>query len=180
VPAKSQPPPATRRPGAARRLRAQAEGIDEAKRRELLAAKRRLRIGFQIVLLAAIGLTVFTLIFPTLRLYLAQRDQIEELRAQVAAAATDNEELQAALTRWDDPAYVNAQARERLSFAMPGERTFRVSDPENAPTPSAEPEPSVPPTHLTDQDAEAEPATPWYAELWRSAVVAGRVGGERQ
>ncbi|MDR3359052.1 MAG: septum formation initiator family protein [Bifidobacteriaceae bacterium] len=170
---KSGPPPQSRRPGAAGRIKAQADGIEEAKRQEILAAKRRLRIGFQIVLLAAIGLTVFTLIFPTLRLYMAQRAQLDQVRAQVAAAAQANEEQQAALKRWDDPAYVKAQARERLGYAMPGDRSYRVSDPENAPTPSTPPPPSVAPTHLTAVD-DAVSSDPWYAKLWESSVKAGQ------
>jgi cell division protein FtsB len=156
-------------------LRARADGIDAAKRQEALAAKRRLRIGFQIVMLAAIGLVAFTLIFPTLRLHMAQQVQIRDLRAQVAVAAQTSAELEAALKRWEDPAYVKAQARERLSFAMPGDRTFRVADPENAPTPSAAPQPVSEPTHLSD-DATASNTDPWYVELWESALVAGKVG----
>jgi cell division protein FtsB len=167
--------PSTRRPGAATRFRAQADGIEEVKRQEVVAAKRRLRVGFQIVILAAIGLMVFTLIFPTLRLYMSQQEQKQQLREQVAAAAQEDEELKAALKRWYDPAYVKAQARERLSYAMPGDRTFRVSDPENAPSPSAAPAPTVEPTHLAEDAAQEE--EPWYAKLWESAVIAGNVDG---
>jgi cell division protein FtsB len=169
---RSKPPSNTRRPGAAGRFRTQAEGIEESKRREALAAKRRLRVGFQIVLLAAIGVIVFTLIFPTLRLYMAQQQQEEQLRAEVAAAAQQNEDLEAALKRWEDPAYVKAQARERLGYAMPGDRTFRVSDPENAPSPEAPPQQAPEPTHL-EQDGPGAQDPPWYAKLWDSAVAAG-------
>jgi cell division protein FtsB len=156
-------------------LRVQADGIDEARRAQAVQARRRLRVGFQAALLAGIALLMFMLVFPTLRLYMAQQVQKEQLRAQVQAAAAENEELTAALKRWEDPAYVKAQARERLSFAMPGERTYRVSDPENAPTPSAAPPTQAPPTHLEkpDQDPQEEP---WYAKLWESSVVAGTVG----
>jgi cell division protein FtsB len=171
VPAKSRP--ATRRPGAAGRLRAQADGIEEVKRQEVLAAKRRLRIGFQIVLLAAIGLMVFTLIFPTLRLYMSQQVQKAELREQVQAAEQQYEDLEAARLRWEDPAYVKAQARDRLSFAMPGDRTFRVSDPENAPELQVAPPAEPPPTHLASEELAADDP-PWYAKLWESTVAAGQ------
>ncbi|MDR2453184.1 MAG: septum formation initiator family protein [Bifidobacteriaceae bacterium] len=166
--------PAARRPAAARRLRAQADGIQASKRQEAVQAGRRLRIGFQIVLLAVIGLLAFSLIFPTLRLYMSQQVQTAALQAQVEAAAEVNQELEAQLKRWEDPAYVKAQARQRLSFAMPGDRTYRVSDPENAPTPSAAPSAEAPATHL-DQPDEPPERDPWYAELWESAVVAGTV-----
>jgi cell division protein FtsB len=133
-----------------------------------------LRIGFQIVLLVVIGLFGFSLVFPTLRLYMAQQVQTAQLKAQVEAAEKVSEELAAQLARWDDPAYVKAQARQRLSFAMPGDRTFRVSDPENAPAASAAPSATVAPTHPVDP-APPDQADPWYAELWESAVVAGNV-----
>jgi cell division protein FtsB len=127
------------------------------------------------VVLAVIGLLAFILVFPTLRLYMSQQVQEEQLRAQVAAATKANEELEAQLKRWDDPAYVKAQARQRLSYAMPGDRTFRVSDPENAPVPSASQAPAPgPPTHLSGPDA-AELPDPWYAKLWQSVVTAGNV-----
>jgi type II secretory pathway pseudopilin PulG len=121
-----------------------------------------------------IATIVFALIFPTLRLYMAQQDQRAQLREQVAAAAAANEELVAALQRWEDPAYVKAQARQRLSFAMPGDRTFRVSDPENAPALETEPPPAPPSVHLAPDNSGPE-ADPWYAKLWESAVVAGSV-----
>lgn len=38
------------------------------------------------------------------------------------------DELETELARWDDPAYVKAQARERLGWVMPGETGYRVVD----------------------------------------------------
>jgi cell division protein FtsB len=144
---------------------------------EAVRAGRRLRIGFQIVLLAVIGLLSFSLIFPTLRLYMSQQVQKERLRIEAETAAQVNEELEAQLARWDDPAFVKAQARQRLSFALPGDRTYRVSDPENAPTwsPSQAPGPTES-AHLP-QPEQPEERDPWYAELWESVIVAGQVGG---
>ncbi|MDR1634432.1 MAG: septum formation initiator family protein [Bifidobacteriaceae bacterium] len=166
--------PGARRPTGARRLRAKADGIEASKRAQAIQAGRRLRIGFQIVLLVMIGLLAFSLVFPTLRLYMAQQLQTAELKAQVEAAAEVNQELEAQLKRWQDPSYVKAQARQRLSFAMPGDRTYRVSDPENAPvTPTVAPSPAAP-THLLQPDPSEQP-DPWYAQLWQSVVVAGNV-----
>ncbi|MDR0594039.1 MAG: septum formation initiator family protein [Bifidobacteriaceae bacterium] len=167
--------PKARRPPGARRLRARAEGIEASRRQEAIQAGRRLRIGFQVVLLAVIGLLAFSLIFPTLRLYMSQQVQTQQLKAQVEAAAKVNEELEAQLKRWDDPAYVKAQARSRLGFAMPGDRTFRVSDPENAPSPAPTPAPPGESTHLAEPDPPAQ-RDPWYALLWESAVIAGNAG----
>jgi cell division protein FtsB len=133
-----------------------------------------MRVGAQLLVLAMVALVVFMLVFPTIRLYQAQQVEKAQLKAELAAADDTNTELQAQLDRWNDPAYVKAQARERLSFVMPGDRSYRVSDPQNAPetTPSA----AATATHLTDPDATAaETGDPWYAELWVSTVVAGGV-----
>jgi cell division protein FtsB len=157
-------------------LRAQAETLDAAQRQEVAAAKRRLRVGFQIALLAAIALAMFALVFPTLRLYMAQQAHKEQLQSQVDQAKRQNEDLEAELKRWEDPAYVKAQARERLSFALPGDRTFRVSDPENAPAPEVAAVPSPPSTHLLPQQPETlDQEDPWYVKLWNSTAVAGQV-----
>ena len=71
------------------------------------------------------------------RAWLDQRAQLGEVaveRDELAAQVTD---LQAALDLWDDPAYVRAQARERLNFVLPGEVGLVVLGTES--TPAEEP-----------------------------------------
>jgi len=114
----------------------------------------------------------FVLVFPTLRQYLDQQVQLEQLRAEVARAEQDNDDLQAELDRWSDPAYVEAQARERLAFVMPGERALRVADPEIVPqAPAGD---GQAPTATTS--ADEDPTRPWYAQVWDSVQVAGSAG----
>jgi len=61
---------------------------------------------------------------------------------------------------------VRAQARERLSFVMPGEKAFRVIDPETVPdTPPA----AAGPASVLDSGS----TLPWYANVWESVQVAG-------
>ena len=52
------------------------------------------------------------------------------LREQVAAQEQDVAALEAERERWQDPAYVEQQARERLKFVKPGERSYTVLDAE--------------------------------------------------
>ena len=115
---------------------------------------------------ACVLLLAFVLVYPTLHSYLRQKADVDQLRAQVAAAQQRNEDLQADLDRWNDPAYIAAQARGRLSFVLPGEKAFRVIDPE-----------TVPDTVATDQGPAAALDTgatqPWYASVWDSVQVAG-------
>lgn len=112
---------------------------------------------FSLVLLAA-----FVLVYPTLSSYLSQQAELRTLRAQVAAAAQRTEDLEAEKKRWDDPAYVSAQARERLGYVPKGLKPLRVVDPEHVPdtTPTADDGPSS----LLDSSA----TQPWYATLWDS------------
>jgi hypothetical protein len=114
----------------------------------------------------------FVLVFPTLRQYLDQQVQLQQLRAEVAQAEARGEDLQAELDRWSDPAYVEAQARSRLAFVMPGERALRVADPEIVPPDAAtEDEAAGPVGGETD-----DPTRPWYARVWDSVQVAGAAG----
>lgn len=111
-------------------------------------------------------LLAFVLVYPTLHSYLRQKAEVDQLRAQVSAAEHRNDDLQADLDRWNDPAYVATQARARLSFVLPGEKAFRVVDPQ-----------TVPDTAPVEQGPAAALDTggtqPWYASVWDSVQVAG-------
>lgn len=82
----------------------------------------------------AVGLVLIALILvlflaqPTQR-YFAQRAQINSLRQQVDASQERVTKAKAELERWNDVAYVKAQARARLHFVMPGETQYIVLDP---------------------------------------------------
>jgi cell division protein FtsL len=115
---------------------------------------------------ALVVVMAFVLVYPTLNSYLRQQSQLAELNAQVAAARERNEDLQADVDRWSDPAYVAAQARERLSFVLPGETPYRVVDPETVPD---APEQVDTPTSGLD----AGSTQPWYGSVWESVEVAG-------
>ena len=121
------------------------------------------------MVLGLVLLLAFVLVYPTLHSYLQQQTQLEQLRAQVSAAQQTNSDLQAELKRWDDPAYVKAQARERLNFVMPGETAFRVVDPQTVPQ-TAE---STPASGATDGSGAVGSTQPWYLDLWQSVRAAG-------
>ncbi|YAL82747.1 FtsB family cell division protein [Dermacoccaceae bacterium W4C1] len=116
------------------------------------------------------GLLVFltVLLFPTLRNYLSQRDQIESLNSQVSQQRKDYDALQKQRARWDDPTYVQQQARERLGFAKPGEKAYIVVDDtgkkQNAQAEGVE----------GVQKAPAAASRAWYGQIWGSAVSAGQ------
>jgi cell division protein FtsB len=123
------------------------------------------------MVLGVVLLAGFSLLFPTVRAYLGQRAELDALAADVAASEQRAENLRAELDRWDDPAYVAAQARQRLSYVMPGETSYRVIDPEivQDEAPAEDPTgdatgPRVP----TGADV-----APWYTSVWESVRIAG-------
>lgn len=62
----------------------------------------------------------------SLRAYLSQRSHIEELEAQIASDRHAIANLQQEQRRWNDPAFIEAQARERFGWVLPGEVGLRV------------------------------------------------------
>lgn len=123
------------------------------------------------LVLAVVLLVGFTMLFPTLRAYLAQRAELDALAREVAAAEKQEEDLEAERARWDDPAYVEAQARDRLNYVHPDETSYRVIDPEvvvEVPLEVATPGPVAGPALPSDGGV-----APWYATVWESVQLAG-------
>ena len=97
-----------------------------------------------------------------LRTWLDQRAELAELRTERARLEQQATDLEAQEQRWKDPAYVKAQARERLGFVMPGETGYIVIDGKN-------PSPVVPDAGLvTPADIG-----PWWERLWGTVDAAG-------
>ncbi|MFI2753401.1 septum formation initiator family protein [Cellulomonas sp. P22] len=136
----------------------------------------------RVMVLGVVLMIAFVLVFPTLRSYLTQRVELEQLNAQVEDARARNEELTAAVARWSDDAYVIAQARERLAFVLPGETAYRVEDPENAPSTTAAPDTDVPDTDVpgATDGAGSATGTPWYAAVWDSVRIADGADAEAE
>jgi len=118
----------------------------------------------RLVVLGVIAVVLTVLLAPAIRSYVAQRHQIDLLTARVADQRTQVGDLQRERNAWDDPAYVKAQARDRLKFVMPGDRAYTVIDPKPTPGPATRARAVVP-------AAAAERA--WFGNLWRSAQIAG-------
>ena len=118
--------------------------------------------------LAGVAVVLAVLITPYLRAWLQQRSELTELRGQIAQAERDVSTLQAERLRWEDPAYVRSQARQRLNFVMPGETGYVLTgDIAAASKPVAE----------SEDDADPAAGDVWYGKLWQSVQVAGAAGG---
>lgn len=83
--------------------------------------------GFTIVMLVVLVLAVIVLA-PSLRIFVQQQQQLAQLRAQVLEQKGGVKDLNDERARWDDPSYIEAQARERLNYVYPGEYSYLVID----------------------------------------------------
>ena len=75
-----------------------------------------------------------------LRSWFAQRGELDALRDDITSDQEAIDELERQLERWDDPRYVEAQARERLRWVKPGDIGFIVigDDPADPAAPGAD------------------------------------------
>ncbi len=103
----------------------------------------------------------------SLRAYFEQREHISGLRASIAASESNIDDLEREQRRWEDPAYVEAQARRRFGWVMPGEIGFQVIAEDGKPLARDD--------SLTDPDAAPEVERPmWWEATWASVEVAGK------
>lgn len=118
-----------------------------------------------------VALVAFVVLAPTLRYAVAQQEQLRTLNADVADARARNTELQRQFELWQDPLYVQAQARDRLGYVMPGETPYIVVDPETITGGE-----SVADVEAAERAAARAAATPWYLRVAESVQVAGESG----
>lgn len=121
------------------------------------------------LVLFVVALMAFIVLAPTLRAYVSQQEQTRTLAAQIAASEERTTVLEGEIEKWDDPAFVQARARERLGYVMPGETPYRVVDPQ---TVTGE---DVPTEDGEDGPVSVPQEGPWYLTVWDSVQVAGEV-----
>lgn len=107
------------------------------------------RAAILAVVLCAIALS---LAYPV-REYIAQRRQIDQLRAQRSQIGLQLKRLQHEHRRLHDPAYIEQLARDRLHMCMPTQKCYVI----------IEPMPKNADATTVRRDQE-----PWYARLWSS------------
>jgi hypothetical protein len=112
-------------------------------------------------------LAVLTVSYASsLRAYLQQRAHIGDLKESIAERETAINALEREKQRWQDPAFVRAQARARFGYLMPGETGFLVLDEDGNPLESQ--------TSLSDPDEVIKTVpTAWWSEAWASVELAG-------
>ncbi|WP_225447711.1 septum formation initiator family protein [Streptacidiphilus sp. P02-A3a] len=125
------------------------------------ATGRGPRLTARAAVLALVFCTlVAVLAYPT-RQFIAQRAQIAQQQLAARQAQAQVEQLRQLKARWQDPAYVEAQARERLHYGFAGETPFSSVDPNPGAASGADPAAS----------AEPQPGAvsqPWYDNMFES------------
>jgi cell division protein FtsB len=123
----------------------------EAERRLGLTARRA-------AILAAIVCVLTLTIAGPVRTYFAQRTEMKQLAASEAGLRHQIADLEQQKVKLADPAYIAAQARERLGFVKPGDIPYQVQLPPTAALPAGR----------GSQTAPAATNNPWYTSLWHT------------
>ncbi|MBG6212868.1 MAG: septum formation initiator family protein [Cryobacterium sp.] len=121
--------------------------------------------GFSLAMMVVLVLAVVVLA-PSLRTYAEQRQQISQLSAIVADQKAEVDQLTSQRERWNDRTYVTTQARERLSYVLPGDISFLVINdlPVAAPL-----EADAAPVSTNIQSTTVD----WLSSLFASTMTAG-------
>jgi cell division protein FtsB len=120
--------------------------------------------GFAVIMLSLVVLAAFVLV-PTVGTYLDQRQRIAAAQESVQVSQDEVAALERERERWQDPAYITTQARERLYYVRPGEVVYLIDD---------DIEQTEVPEDPAPVSAEVEETeTDWMGQLLRSVVGAG-------
>ncbi len=129
-------------------------------------AERRPRVTGRAAVLLLVLAVLAVSYASSLKAYLQQRAHIEELKSQIERTSASIDDLEREKRRWNDDAFVRAQARERFGYVMPGETSYVVLDENGEPIESR--------ARLHDADELlAEPPTAWWEDAWESVELAG-------
>ena len=134
-------------------------------------APRGLRIKGVTVTSRAVALVLVLVVLALsyasmLRVYMDQQHEIAVSQQEIRDRSAQIDQLKGELARWDDPAYVKAQARERLGWVMPGETGYRVVGDDGQPLGGG--------VVIESKDGAAgnEKAGQWWDRLWGSVAAA--------
>ncbi|MGH3322384.1 MAG: FtsB family cell division protein [Streptosporangiaceae bacterium] len=111
------------------------------------------RVGILAIVLCAVALS---LAYPV-REYIAQRQRISELGTENHRLSQHISALEARKHQLADPVYTRREARERLHFVMPGEKSYVVIDGRDRARQRAH-----------DSGVADAEGRPWFVNLWRS------------
>jgi cell division protein FtsB len=156
--------PGAKRSGAPRDQRSRAAvPTRRAPRAEVEQVGRQTTLTARAAILVLAIASVIVAVALPLKIWLGQRGDIASLAAKTQRTQTRLDQLRAADKQWQNPAYVEAQARTRLHYVLPGQKTYVVLGK---------------PTHGPGSAAAKHRRTsavtgPWYSQFWDSVQSAG-------
>lgn len=112
-----------------------------------------------------VGLTIAgaVIVSPSVSTFVQQRREISELHESVRLHRESVETIDQERVKWKDPAFIRAQARDRLFYVLPGETQLSVIDDVVIPSASDD----VPSAELTAVERN------WVKTLASSVLIAG-------
>jgi hypothetical protein len=105
---------------------------------------------------------------PTLRSVIQQSNDTVALQERVERQRLTVEELQKQAALWEDPRYIEEQARERLRFVRVGDRAYSVTGLESQRSQEQSAQEPVVAAPMANDSA------PWYGKVWQSIQIADR------
>ncbi|HVX70285.1 MAG TPA: septum formation initiator family protein [Mycobacteriales bacterium] len=150
----------------ARDRRSSAPQPRRAPARTAPTARSTALTGRAAILALALAFVIVAIALP-FKIWLGQRGDLGSLNTQIKRVQARVAQLDAQDQKWNDPAFIETQARKRLHYVMPGESNRIVLGPK--------------PSHVQKEIATAiaHPAAPpesdgpWYSQLWQSMQTAG-------
>jgi cell division protein FtsB len=124
------------------------------------------RLGFtarRAAVLAAVVCVLTLTIAGPVRTFFAQRTEMHQLATTEAALRQQIADLEQQKGKLSDPAYIAAQARERLGFVLPGDIPYQVQLPPGA---------AAAPTEPGNAAVTSRNNDPWYTSLWHTIADA--------
>lgn len=104
----------------------------------------------------------------SVRAYLKQRSDINELNAEIADKRADVAALEEQKARLHDPAYIAQQARDRFGWVLPGEVSYRVIGTDGEVLSDGG-------STLSDPvQPESPPAPEWWQDVYGTVQAAGQ------
>ncbi|MFS0852669.1 FtsB family cell division protein [Microbacterium sp. 179-I 3D4 NHS] len=120
--------------------------------------------AFSVIMLSLVVLGAWVLV-PTLGTFIDQRQKIAALEASVKVSEEQIQALEKERERWQDPAYITTQARERLYYVKPGEVVYLIDNDLDPATLLREQEPV--------SDTLEETSSDWMPQLLRTLTGSG-------
>jgi cell division protein FtsB len=154
--------PGAKRPAASRTQRSRAAApTRRAPRKEAEELGRQTTLTARAAILVLAVASVMVAVALPLKIWLGQRSDITSLSKQTQRAEQRIAALNAQHQRWQNPGYIEQQARQRLHYVLPGQKTYIVLGKGKAERSAAA------------KKRAAAKAGPWYSQFWQSVETAG-------